>query len=191
MSTLTASKTAQKSLWLALLGGFAVGMLLLGLFGFRQLYGIWCRLSGTQINPGQATTSESVPKGGDLGQRLKVHFEGSAMDGLPVRFYSEYETVEMDAHGEGRTIYHFTNLSDQTVTVRPVHSVSPEGAGKALQLRICFCFNNQVLGPGETKDFPVVFSFGPELDERTRNVTLRYTLFRHLPTTPASSEKKP
>jgi hypothetical protein len=56
-------------------------------------------------------------------------------------------------------------------------------------MRICFCFNDQVLQPGERKEFPVAFTFSPELDPRTSTVSVCYSLFEIRAGAPRSEEQ--
>jgi cytochrome c oxidase assembly protein subunit 11 len=41
----------------------------------------------------------------------------------------------------------------------------------------CFCFQQQVLQPGETRKFPVVFFIDPKLPRDVTQITLSYTFF--------------
>jgi cytochrome c oxidase assembly protein subunit 11 len=41
----------------------------------------------------------------------------------------------------------------------------------------CFCFQQQPLAAGESKDLPLKFFIDPELPEHINKLTLSYTLF--------------
>jgi cytochrome c oxidase assembly protein subunit 11 len=162
-------------LWLLLLGGGAIAVLLFFLFGFRTFYGLWCRVTSTGLSPNNASAAAAPSSA--TGRMVTVYFEGKAYDGLPVRFYPLDPEVRVEVGNDGKTTYRFKNLSDQTVRLRPVHTVSPRLAVDAFGMKVCFCFNDQTIGPGEVKEFPVVFTFAPSLDERVDTVTVRYNLF--------------
>lgn len=169
------STPRSRLLWLALLGGGSVVVMLFFLFGFRSFYGLWCRITDTGLSPNNA--SAAAAPSSSTGRMVTVYFEGKAYDGLPVRFYPVDPEVRVEVGADGKTTYRFRNLSDQTVRLRPVHTVSPRAAVDAFGMKVCFCFNDQTIGPGESKEFPVVFTFAPSLDERVDTVTVRYNLF--------------
>jgi cytochrome c oxidase assembly protein subunit 11 len=49
----------------------------------------------------------------------------------------------------------------------------------------CFCFKQQTLQAGETREFPVVFFVDPQLPRDVTQITLSYTFFE----VPAATEK--
>ena len=58
-----------------------------------------------------------------------------------------------------------------------VPSVSPGQAAQHFEKLDCFCFSQQTLAPGETKELPLTFIVKPEIDESIRTVTLSYAFF--------------
>jgi cytochrome c oxidase assembly protein subunit 11 len=168
----------QRGWLLAVLCAIPLGMLLLALFAFKPLYGLWCRATGTGMGPAAPLASgvaaAAVAPGG---RTVEVFFEAKTYDGLPVRFRPDQASLTVAVGADGLNTYHFKNLSDHRVRFRPIHSVSPLAASRSFGMKICFCFNDQTIEPGETKDFPVLFTFKPDLDERIASVTVRYSLF--------------
>ena len=58
----------------------------------------------------------------------------------------------------------------------------PERAGAYFQKLQCFCFDEQIIKPGETRQFPVQYFVAPELatDREGRGIheiTLSYTFY--------------
>jgi len=70
----------------------------------------------------------------------------------------------------------------QKVTGRALYNVLPETAGPYFSKLECFCFKNQTLKPGESMEFPVVYTVDPRYAADRDNksfgeITLSYTFF--------------
>ncbi|MBA2480888.1 MAG: cytochrome c oxidase assembly protein [Planctomycetes bacterium] len=152
-----------------------VAMLCFALFAFKPLYLMWCKVTGTQFRPNNPDVAAAATV--HTGRYVKVFFETTVLDDMPVRFWADKTSAEVEVGADATNLYHFHNVSDHPVHFRPVHQVSPINASTEFGMKVCFCFNDQVMAPGETKEFPVVFSFAPKLDERVKTVTLCYSLF--------------
>ena len=78
--------------------------------------------------------------------------------------------------------YTATNPSDETVAGSATYNVTPVKAGLYFNKIHCFCFEKQILAPGESARLPVSFFVDPEivndrnLDE-VSTITLSYTFF--------------
>jgi cytochrome c oxidase assembly protein subunit 11 len=68
-------------------------------------------------------------------------------------------------------------MSDDSVYFRAVHSIVPMAAAKEFQLIQCFCFEDQTLGPRETRELPVYFALSPRFPTDVNEIVLNYTLF--------------
>lgn len=166
-------RTNRMLLWI--LVPFAVVM-----FGFAfaqvPLFGMACRLIGINISPLDTSAKE-----GGTGREIKVLFTGVAADKLPVVFKPKQAIVTAEVGTRFDNEYRFVNMSDDSVFFRPVHSVLPEAASKKFTMMKCFCFNDQALGPHESKTFPVISMFSSDMDPRISKVTVNYTLFKKNP----------
>jgi cytochrome c oxidase assembly protein subunit 11 len=161
--------------WIVALALVPIAMLFVALFAMRPLYQLWCRISGTQLRPNNAAVAAAA--GVHTGRFIKVYFEANACDGLPVRFWSDDTCQNVEVGVDGKNVYHFHNLSDKVVRFRPVHYVSPINASTKFGMKVCFCFNDQEMQPGEEKSYPVIFTFSPQLDQRIHTVSICYSLF--------------
>ena len=159
--------------WIVALILVPVAMLCIGLFALRPLYLLWCKVSGTQLRPNNPEVAAAA--GVHTGRVIKVYFEANVCDGLPVRFWPEQPSQEVEVGQDGHAVYHFHNLSDHVVRFRPIHYISPIAATPNFGMKVCFCFNDQEMAPGETKEYPVVYTFAPALDERIKTVSICYT----------------
>ena len=85
--------------------------------------------------------------------------------------------------GEAKlAFFRATNTGDKPLTGRALYNVLPETAGPYFSKLECFCFKNQTLKPGETMEFPVVYTVDPRYRADRDNasfgqITLSYTFF--------------
>ena len=102
---------------------------------------------------------------------------------------------EMQVHpGEQREVFfRAVNRSSEAITGTATYNVTPTKAGIYFDKLQCFCFTEQRLAPGESRDMGVVFFVDPDIlrdpgTSELRTITLSYTMFRApQPTTPSAS----
>lgn len=108
---------------------------------------------------------------------IQVKFMGVSGSGLPMRFAPKTPLLHVNPGRPVHTSYVFTNMSDDSVFFRAVHSIAPQRAAKEFQLIQCFCFDDQALGPRETRELPVYFALSPRTPADVNELLLNYTLF--------------
>jgi cytochrome c oxidase assembly protein Cox11 len=85
--------------------------------------------------------------------------------------------------GENKlAFFRATNLGSRPITGRALFNVLPEAAGPYFSKLECFCFKNQTLAPGQSAEFPVVYTvdhrYAEDRDTRDQTeITLSYTFF--------------
>ena len=113
----------------------------------------------------------------DLSRSVKVDFIAH----LNNTFAWNFEPVEkhVDVHpGAIVTVnYRVTNTLPYATTGRAVPSFAPMEAGLYFNKIECFCFSNQTLQAGETRDMPVTFFVANKLPEEIGAIALSYTFF--------------
>jgi cytochrome c oxidase assembly protein subunit 11 len=157
--------------------GSALTMLGLS-FAAVPAYRLFCSATGFAGTPLVATEAPSK----SLGQMIVVRFDANVAPGLAWSFAPEAPFTHLRL-GETRTIeFHVANDSDQPTAAVAAFNVQPDLAGQYFNKLSCFCFNETVLKPHESKDLPVVFFVDPALakDKDIRSlssITLSYTFF--------------
>ena len=151
-------------------------------FGFAlvPLYDVFCKLTGLNgktVGLGGISTEMRTASPIDLQRVVTVEFTGTVMPGLA--WDVEPVLTRLDLHpGElHQARYRVRNLSDRTSVGQAVPSVSPGQAALNFEKLDCFCFRQQTLAPGETKELPLTFIVKPELDRDIRTITLSYAFF--------------
>ncbi len=142
------------------------------------LYDWFCRTTGFAGTP---QVSEKAPDH-ILGRTITVRFDSNVTPGLPWKFVPEQNTITLRI-GEVATVnYKVINMAARTVSAQAAYNVSPPQIGSYFHKINCFCFTEQTLKPGETREMAVVFYIDPKIaedrDQNTLNtITLSYTFF--------------
>jgi len=112
----------------------------------------------------------------DASRTISIEFDSNTHD-LPWRFRPLVNHIEVHP-GELTTVeYEVVNVRDVPITGQAVPSYGPQYAGEFFKKIECFCFNQQTLGPGETRRMPVTFVVDPRLPKSVTSIALSYTFF--------------
>lgn len=167
--TLAPKRTA---LWLT---GIAAGMLGLS-FAAVPLYDLFCRMTGF----GGTTSVSEVAPDTILDQTVKVRFDASLEAGMPWTFKPVVPEMTIRLGETGLAFYEVHNPTDRPIAGTASFNVSPDVAGGYFTKIACFCFDQQVLQPGETAELPVSFYVDPSIlddidGQNVKSITLSYT----------------
>jgi len=163
----------QKTLMQTL--GVVVFMASLG-WASVPLYDLFCRVTGY----GGTTNTASAAGDVILEQTMRVRFDASVERDFPWSFKPVERTMEVRIGEVGLAFYEAHNPTDQPIAGTASYNVTPYTAGSFFTKIDCFCFEMQVLQPGETVQMPVTFFVDPEIVEDrdasdTHTITLSYT----------------
>ncbi len=142
-------------------------------------YNWFCRATGFN---GTTQVATAAPSGAPLERKIEVRFDSNVSGGLPWKFEPEQNQVEVKI-GEVVTIfYKVTNQSARTTTGQAGYNVAPLTVGAYFEKINCFCFTEQTMAPGETREMPVVFYVDPSIVKDSDNdtlstITLSYTFY--------------
>ena len=168
MSEKNINRTVRKLLLVAV-GMFAFG------YALVPLYRVYCDLTGrgsnNAIDESVAALSEV-----DADRLVTVVLDTNTRD-IPWSFKAERHKTKVRPGELSEAVFVVENLSGRTVTGRAIPSVSPVQAGVYLSKLDCFCFSEQVLAPGESREMQVRFIVDTDLPERFSSLTLSYTFF--------------
>ena len=156
-----------------------VGMvaIMLGLsFAAVPFYDWFCRVTGYGGTTDVAETGSDVI----LDRTIKIRFDASLERGMPWEFRPQQREVEIRIGETGLAFYEAFNPTDMPVAGTASFNVSPYAAGAYFTKIECFCFEQQVLEPGQRIDMPVTFYVDPEIvdDVEAKHapvITLSYT----------------
>ncbi len=112
----------------------------------------------------------------DVSREVRVELIASTA-GLPWKFEALEHEVRLHP-GELVTVrYRVTNTLGRRVTAHANMSTAPLNAVRWIAKQQCFCFTNQTLAAGETREMPVVFRVLNDVPKDVETIALSYTFF--------------
>ncbi|HPG21720.1 MAG TPA: cytochrome c oxidase assembly protein, partial [Amaricoccus sp.] len=150
------------------LGGVVAVMVALS-FAAVPFYDWFCRVTGYA----GTTSVAEAPAGKILDRKVTVRFDANTAPDMPWVFRPMQRTMEIRLGETGLALYEAYNPTDRTIGGRASYNVAPYSVGGYFDKIACFCFNEQVLGPGERVEMPVSFYVDPAMldDREARDVT--------------------
>ena len=172
-------RSLRRDVLIAASCGVLVAVMAGASFAAIPLYNMFCRATGFA---GTTQVSRSAPEH-ELGRELSIRFDSNVAPGLPWKFEPEQNSIKVHI-GEVATVhYKITNQTARTIAAQASYNVTPTTVGAYFDKINCFCFTEQSLKPGETREMTVVFYVDPAIvndrDQDTLNtITLSYTFYR-------------
>ena len=157
-------------------------------FAAVPFYDWFCRVTGFG-----GVTQTAVDESDEiLDRNITVRFDGSLDSNIDWEFKPTQRKMTLRIGETGLAFYEAHNPTDKVIAGTASFNVYTYSAGYYFNKIECFCFEMQVLQPGETVQMPVTFYVDPEIiDDReakfVNNITLSYTFHAtDLPTDQAS-----
>jgi cytochrome c oxidase assembly protein subunit 11 len=132
-----------------------------------------------------------------LARTVRVRFDSNVTPGLPWKFTPEQNEITVRI-GEVVTVhYKVTNEAARSTLGQASYNVTPPTVGAYFNKINCFCFTEQRMKPGETREMAVVFYVDPSIvkdseQDMLNTITLSYTFYA-LPdqARPVATNEKP
>ncbi len=139
------------------------------------LYDLFCRVTGWG---GATDVADAAP--GAINEEVTVRFDASYAAGMPWEVTPVELKQRIRIGEEGLAFYEAHNPTDRVIAGTASFNVSPYSAGAYFSKIQCFCFELQVLEPGQTVQMPVTYFVEPEILEDAdarfvKTITLSYT----------------
>ena len=149
-------------------------------WGFVPLYDWFCRVTGfggATLRAAEAGSAEV------LDRTITIRFDASKERGMPWDFRPLERKMKLRIGESGLAFYEAHNPTSVAVAGAASYNVHPFSAGGYFVKVQCFCFDEQVLQPGESVQMPVSFFVDPDIvnDPEAGSVgtiTLSYTFHR-------------
>ncbi|MFU8813750.1 MAG: cytochrome c oxidase assembly protein [Pseudomonadales bacterium] len=160
---------------------FKLCLMVVGMFGFGfalvPLYDVLCEITGLGGRTGGEYTYDPASMQRDTSRLVRVNFITNTNAGMPWKFWSETGGVRVHPGELKEVNFYVTNTTNRRMVGQAIPSVVPFKAAAHFHKTECFCFNSQVLEPGETMAMPMRFIVGPELAKNVESISLSYALF--------------
>src|SRR5437773_9890508 len=177
MSAATRSRRRNGATALLLLS-VVVGMVGLS-FASVPLYRLFCQATGLG---GTTQRAAAAPK--EVADAIiTVRFDAATAPELGWEFRPLTTGLRVHPGEQNEVFYRAVNRGAGPVTGTATYNVTPTKSGIYFDKLQCFCFTEQRLLPGESRDMGVSFFVDPDVlrDPNTRElraITLSYTMFR-------------
>lgn len=156
--------------------GMVLGMFAFG-FALVPLYDVLCDITGIGGRTGGQYEYDPASVSPDTSRLVKVNFITNTNAGMPWKFWSEAGGVRVHPGDLKEVKFYVTNTTDRRMVGQAVPSVVPSQAAEFFHKTECFCFNSQVLEPGETMEMPMRFIVDTALPRNVQSISLSYALF--------------
>ena len=147
-------------------------------FASVPLYDWFCRVTGYGGTTLEADAGSDVI----LDQTINVRFDGSLSSDMAWEFRPLQREMKVRIGETGLAFYEAYNPTSRPIAGSASYNVFPFTAGGFFVKIACFCFEEQVLQPGEGVEMPVAFYVDPEIVEDAdgkfvEEITLSYTFY--------------
>jgi len=147
-------------------------------FASVPFYDWFCRTTGFGGTPLRAESNESLVRD----ETVTVRFDATVDRAMPWEFTPVQRTMEVRLGEDALAYYEAYNPTDRPIAGTASYNIAPYAAQGYFVKVQCFCFELQVLQPGESVMMPVSFFVDPDILEDNegkyvRQITLSYTFY--------------
>lgn len=170
----------QNAKMLGKLAVVAAGMFAFG-YALIPLYRSICEATGINVLSlaELEVPGNNAPTGAnsqvDTSRTITVEFDANAHG--PWEFHPAVHSIQVHPGELATVMYEFKNVQHRRMVAQAIPSYAPGQAAAHFHKIQCFCFSQQTLNPGESKEWPVVFVIDPRLSKDVKTITLSYTFF--------------
>jgi len=141
------------------------------------LYDLFCEITGLNGKPGGPYSFDPATSQPDTSRLIKVNFITNTNAGMSWAFWSEKGGIRVHP-GELKEVNFFIkNTTDKVMMGQAIPSLVPVSATQYFHKTECFCFNQQILQPGEEMAMPMRFIVDRDLPKNVQSINLSYALF--------------
>lgn len=156
-------------------------LMVVGMIGFVAalvpLYDLFCEITGLNGKTGGPYVFDEAKATPDTSRLIRVNFLTNTNEGMVWKFWPEKGAVRVNPGAANTVSFFVRNTTDKVMVGQAIPSVVPGAAAEFFHKTECFCFEQQILQPGEEMEMPMRFIVGHELPKNIRSINLSYALF--------------
>lgn len=158
--------------------------IVVGMFGLAYasvpLYYAFCKITGL----GGTTQEARVLPDKIIERHIRVLFNTEVDSALDWQFKKLQDVVDIRVGEEKLVFFEATNVGSEPLVGMANYNVQPSKMGEYFVKLKCFCFEQQVIKPGQKVTFPVSFFIDPSImDDKNlddvKEVVLSYTFYKY------------
>jgi cytochrome c oxidase assembly protein subunit 11 len=152
----------------------AVGMFGFG-FAMWPLYNVFCDLTG--LGGRGVKVAENAQGVQQSDRQVRIRFDATTNSALPWEFQAVEKSMTVTLGEMKEAFYLASNPTDQATVGHAIYNVTPPEASLYFVKTECFCFTEQLLNAGESREMPVYYFIQPDLPDHIEEITLSYTFY--------------
>ncbi len=157
-----------------------LALVAVGMFGFGfamwPLYNVFCDITG--LGGRGVKIAESATSTAQSDRQVRIRFDATVNSNLPWDFEAVDKSTTVTLGEMSEAHYRASNPTGEALAGHAIFNVTPPEASLYFVKTECFCFTQQVLQAGESRDMPVYYFIQPDLPEHIKELTLSYTFFQ-------------
>lgn len=154
-------------------------LLVVGMFGFGfamvPLYDMLCSVTGLNGSTTGRVQESDLYGLVDSSRTITVQFDSTTNADLPWEFYPMTKVMKVHPGEISSVSYFAKNNSNKAIIAQAIPGITPWQATSHFNKTECFCFTQQKLEPGESKEMALRFVIDTNLPKDFNTITLSYT----------------
>lgn len=146
-------------------------------FGFGwalvPFYDVFCeQILG--IKPKMEASTNPVCADGSKSRKIRIEFDTSVDANLPWQLTAEQSSMEIETCKPALAKFVARNVGAFGMNGQAIFSTAPAQSAAYLAKTECFCFTQQHLEAGQTREMPVKFMINDQIPDSIETITFRY-----------------
>lgn len=141
------------------------------------LYDLFCEVTGLNGKTGGPYAFDEAKTQPDMDRAVRVNFITNTNEGMVWKFWPAKGSVKVNPGAANNVSFFVKNNTKFVMAGQAIPSVVPGAAAQYFHKTECFCFERQILQPGEEMEMPMRFIVDRALPKNIKSINLSYALF--------------